>query len=106
MPAKRGECDVCHRRHPLRLDGMMQRHLYTTDPRVSCGGSGMPPRPLRFDADGRPDCGECQMYLYGPRCALLTEAIYSVSIEVPQSPRQLYREFFGAYHFGGHKEMR
>jgi hypothetical protein len=101
----RAQCDGCGRRHTLRRDGMLTAHKRGQDgDRVRCEGSGKPPRPLRFDTYGQPQCGECLQYLYSPAAAMLAEAIYSVSIEVPKSPAQLFREYFASYHASDHRE--
>lgn len=114
MRAKRGQCNTCGFRYRLRKDGMIGWHktiqVISSDTmgvqaaRRPCGGSHKPPRPLRFTGNGEPDCGECLIYLYSPATALLTEAIYSVSIESSKGPRQPYREYFLHYHDNGHRE--
>jgi len=104
--ARRGTCQECGYRNPLRRDGTMGGHqIFDSDGRLrSCEGTGRPPRPLRFGADGRPDCGECLAYLYGQHGAFLAEGIASVAIETGGNPARMLRDYLGAYHNRDHRE--
>lgn len=107
VSAKRGQCATCLYRFRLRKDGTVQvHHLFCGSERnpEPCKGSGKPPRPLGWDDAGRPDCGECLMYLYGPHAGFLAEGIYSVSIETGGDPQQMLRDYLSAYHERDHKE--
>jgi hypothetical protein len=97
MASKRGQCDICRYRYPLRTDGTVQSHRgqATGSP---CGGSRRPPR--RYDPN---ECGDCMEYYYGT--PMLREAIWSVAIESPKSGDQLAWEFMESYHNAGHAEV-
>lgn len=114
MTARRGTCGACGSRARLRADGRLGLHYYTLRAhaghvvgRPPCPGTGNPPRPLTWDPDGRPECGECLWFLYGPDsdAHLLAEAISSVAIETGGDPARMLRDLMHRYHDGDHQEL-
>lgn len=50
---------------------------------------------------GIPDCAACTAHMFDQ--PMLVEACASVGIEHGKSTAETFREYIGAYHFGGHR---
>jgi hypothetical protein len=100
MAAKRGQCDTCGYRYPLRRDGTMQTHhgYYGQERAPGCEGSGKPPRP--FDPN---DCGECMEHRFATPG--LAEACASMSIETRKTGEALMWDYLVGFHENGHQEV-
>jgi hypothetical protein len=92
----RGRCTVCDHSVRLRKDGTLGAH-HQSGP--DCDGTGKPPRPFNPN-----ECIDCMAFYYATPG--LVEAIWSVSIESPQSGEQIAWEYLRSYHLNDHRGIQ